>query len=103
MPQNTSQNPEGRQRQADEKASVISMQLAAKTGIEKRLYFYNELARMANGVIFAAQQGMEQAAMAWAGLNAMQQQKEQSWGTRGGLAAGITGSAVVGAAEYADT
>lgn len=92
-----------KQRQRDEQGAIFAQRLSQLRGRDKRLFFFQESMRDANSEISAAQQGMNNAAQMWAGLNAMQQQKESSWGTLGGTAAGITGSSAVGAVVAADT
>lgn len=92
-----------KQRQIDERAAFWAKKVSGLQGRDKRLFFFHESMREANGEIYTAQQGMNHAVQVWAGLNAMEQQKEHSWGTLGGTAAGITGSTVVGAAVAADT
>ena len=91
------------QRKIDEQAAAFEKELSQKRGREKRLFFLQKSIEDMQQEIRHADQMFSSAAQMWAGMNAVEQKKDSSWGTLGGVAAGITGSSAVGAAVAADT
>ena len=90
-------------RKADEAAAALELECSKKYGRDKRMFFYQKTLASIDQEIKSADEGMNAAAQMWAGLNALEQEKESSWGTLGGIASGVTGSSAVGAAVAADT
>lgn len=91
------------QRSIDQETAARDRELAQKRGRDKRQWFYARAAKGIEARINTAQGSAVDAAKLWAGLNALEVKQESSWGTLGGIAAGITGSTAVGAAVAADT
>ena len=91
------------ERRADEQAAAIEQNLSRLHGRDKRLFFFQKSVEEAQAEIRSAEAGMNSAAQLWASMNSLEQKSESSWGTLGGIAAGVTGSTAVGAAVAADT
>ena len=90
-------------RKVDEAAAALELECSKKHGRDKRMFFYQKTLASIDQEIKSADEGMNAAAQMWAGLNALEQEKESSWGTLGGIASGVTGSSAVGAVVAADT
>lgn len=91
-----------RQRSLDEAAAAFERALARKSGREKRLAFFQIGLDEADGMIQGANRQEDSLVKSLAHRD-VTLEKESSWGTLGGIAAGITGSTAVGAAVAADT
>ena len=91
------------QRKIDEAAAELEQSISLLRGRDKRRFFYQKWEAEADNELKNAQQAYH-AIFEMADLEIkMGQQKESSWGTLGGIAAGVTGSTAVGAAVAADT
>lgn len=91
------------QRKNDEAAAELERSISLLRGRDKRRFFYQKWEAEADDELKNAQQAYH-AIFEMADLEIkMGQQKESSWGTLGGIAAGVTGSTAVGAAVAADT
>ena len=86
-------------RKADEAAAALELECSKKYGRDKRMFFYQKTLASIDQEIKSADEGMNAAAQMWAGLNALEQEKESSWGTLGGIASGVTGSSAAVAAD----
>ena len=91
------------QRAKDQAAFALEQALSSKRGREKRLFFYQQVESSAIRAKISAQEAFDSALKLGAEITLASQQRESSWGTLGGIAAGITGSTAVGAAVAADT
>jgi|GEM_PF-2793300 len=76
--------------------------LASFAGREKRLFMLREQLNRVRERENVIREGLRQAAIAGAAISAAHEKKESSWGTLGGIAAGIAGPAA-GAAVAMDT
>ncbi len=90
------------QRKLDERAAALERELSEKRGRDKRLFFYQKSTEEQQAELKAADNSYSNLARIWDSMNKMEMQKESSWGTQGGIAAGITGSTAVGAVVAAD-
>lgn len=91
------------QRARDSAAAALERELSQKRGRDKRLFFYQKELSSAISDQISAQNTFSSLLETGAALTLASQQKESSWGTLGGIAAGVTGSSAVGAAVAADT
>ena len=89
--------------QQEQNLANMEQTISSQRGRDKRLFFYGKAMEQAKELLSHGREAQQGAAMAWHGMNQLEQGKEQSWGTRGGIAAGITGSTAVGAAVAVDT
>lgn len=91
------------QRRIDEQAAELEKSLSKLYGRDKRIFFYQQSEAKVDEELKEANSAYWSIFRAADSQIKMGQQSESSWGTLGGIAAGVTGSTTVGAAVAFDT
>ena len=91
------------ERKRDEADYELEEKLAGMTGRTKRRYLFQQLLAEARQSAKEADEGFNNALRGWDAAKKTANRDDSSWGTLGGIAAGITGSTAVGAAVAAGT
>lgn len=94
--QNEKEEKLAKAKKVDEAAAALEKELAQQRGRGKREFFFKK-------TLEDAKQEYDELQKEINGSPRAPKQKESSWGTMGGIAAGITGSTAVGAMVAADT